>query len=302
MMECVLETSVDNHTSAIIDVCEGESKDANENTMLGSFILHDIPAAPKGVKDTPQFGRGSSKKSKGSGSDSPRSKWVTRDMIKTSKCGDKVLNPQSLCEFNRTTGIHVLNKVSVVKDKDGEDKAPIVVKDKAAIVVDKPINVVKDKADVLKGPVAKEKNNADVVKDKPTNVVNDKANVVKAVVAKGKDKANVEKAPVAKDKDKANVKKAMIAKDKDKADVVKDKRTNVVKDKADMVKVAVTKGKDKADVVNAPIAKDKENANVVKAPVAKDKDKDKAPVTKDKENADVVKAPVSMDKDKDFFI
>ncbi|GJW48108.1 mutator type transposase [Tanacetum coccineum] len=48
MMECVLETSVDNHTSAIIDVCEGESKDANENTMLGSFILHDIPAAPKG--------------------------------------------------------------------------------------------------------------------------------------------------------------------------------------------------------------------------------------------------------------
>ncbi|GJR59050.1 heat shock cognate 70 kDa protein-like protein [Tanacetum coccineum] len=48
MMECVLETSVDNHTSATIDVCAGESKDANENTMLGSFILHDIPAAPKG--------------------------------------------------------------------------------------------------------------------------------------------------------------------------------------------------------------------------------------------------------------
>ncbi|GKC52576.1 heat shock cognate 70 kDa protein-like protein [Tanacetum coccineum] len=48
MMECVLETSVDNHTSATIDVCAGESKDANENTMLGSLILHDIPPAPKG--------------------------------------------------------------------------------------------------------------------------------------------------------------------------------------------------------------------------------------------------------------
>ncbi|GJU96934.1 heat shock cognate 70 kDa protein-like protein, partial [Tanacetum coccineum] len=37
------------HTDTRNDgVCEGESKDANENTMLGSFILHDIPAAPKG--------------------------------------------------------------------------------------------------------------------------------------------------------------------------------------------------------------------------------------------------------------
>nr|GEU66720.1 hypothetical protein [Tanacetum cinerariifolium] len=85
-----------------------------------------------------------------------------------------------------------------------------------------------------------------------------------------------------------NVEKASVAKNKDKADVVKDKPTNVVRDKAHVVKAAVAKGKDKANVVNVPVAKDKENAHVVKAPVAKDKDKDKA--------------LVAMDKDKDFFI
>nr|GEZ24485.1 hypothetical protein [Tanacetum cinerariifolium] len=38
-------------------------------------------------------------------------------------------------------------------------------------------------------------------------------------------------------KDKADVVKASVAKDKDKANVVKDKPTNVVKDKADFDKV-----------------------------------------------------------------
>ena len=48
MKERVFVTSVDNRTSYKIDVCEGESKDANENTMLGSIVFHDIPAAPEG--------------------------------------------------------------------------------------------------------------------------------------------------------------------------------------------------------------------------------------------------------------
>nr|GFA25772.1 hypothetical protein [Tanacetum cinerariifolium] len=60
-------------------------------------------------------------------------------------------------------------------------------------------------ADVVKAPVAKDKDKADVVKDKSTNVVKDKADVVKAVVSKDKDKANVVKAPVSNDKEKVDV-------------------------------------------------------------------------------------------------
>ncbi|GJV81419.1 hypothetical protein Tco_1517289 [Tanacetum coccineum] len=85
-----------------------------------------------GVKNKPQFGRGSSKKSKVIGSDSPR----------------------------------ILNKVLVVKDKACVDKAPDVVKDKADVVKDKLTNVVNDKADVVKESVAKDKDKVDVVKDK----------------------------------------------------------------------------------------------------------------------------------------
>ncbi|GJX07772.1 putative heat shock protein 70 family, peptide-binding domain protein [Tanacetum coccineum] len=48
MKKRVFETSVDNHTSANFCVFEGESKDTNENTMLGSFVIHGIPAAPEG--------------------------------------------------------------------------------------------------------------------------------------------------------------------------------------------------------------------------------------------------------------
>ncbi|GKC59047.1 putative heat shock protein 70 family, peptide-binding domain protein, partial [Tanacetum coccineum] len=50
MKKRVFETSVDNHTSANFCVFEGESKDTNENTMLGSFVIHGIPAAPEGNK------------------------------------------------------------------------------------------------------------------------------------------------------------------------------------------------------------------------------------------------------------
>nr|GEX26974.1 hypothetical protein [Tanacetum cinerariifolium] len=108
-------------------------------------------------------------------------------------------------EFNPTTGVQVLNKVSVVKDKACVDKAPDVVKDKANVVKDKPTNVVKDKADVVKAPVVKDKDKADVVKDKSTNVFKDKADVVKAYVAKEKDKVDVVKAPIAKENDKFDV-------------------------------------------------------------------------------------------------
>ncbi|GKB29631.1 hypothetical protein Tco_0869032 [Tanacetum coccineum] len=75
---------------------------------------------------------------------------------------------------------------------------------------------VKDKADVVKAPVAKDKDKGDLVKDKPTNVVKDKADVVKAAVSKDKDKADVVKAPVAKDKEKVDVVKAPVVKDNDK--------------------------------------------------------------------------------------
>ncbi|GJR44296.1 YTH domain-containing protein [Tanacetum coccineum] len=45
----------------------------------------------RGFKDKPQVGRGFPKKSKVIGSDSPRSKWVTRNMIMSTKHGHKTL-------------------------------------------------------------------------------------------------------------------------------------------------------------------------------------------------------------------
>nr|GFA81937.1 hypothetical protein [Tanacetum cinerariifolium] len=44
------------------------------------------------VKDKPQVGRGP-----------PRSRWITKDMIMAAKHGDKVLNVQSVSEFNPAT-------------------------------------------------------------------------------------------------------------------------------------------------------------------------------------------------------
>nr|GEX71326.1 hypothetical protein [Tanacetum cinerariifolium] len=79
---------------------------------------------------------------------------------------------------------------------------------------DMDVKSVKDKVDVVKASVAKDKDKADVVKDKPTNVVKD--DVVKAAVSKDKDKADVVKAPVAKDKEKVDMVKAPVAKDNDK--------------------------------------------------------------------------------------
>ncbi|GKA23591.1 hypothetical protein Tco_0709624 [Tanacetum coccineum] len=104
-----------------------------------------------GVKDKPQVDCGSPKKSKDIGSDSPMSKWVMRDMIMSTKHGDKVLNPQPVSsEFNPTMGVQVVNKpiivvvadkADVVKKSVVADKAPVIA-DKAPVVVDKPANVV----------------------------------------------------------------------------------------------------------------------------------------------------------------
>ncbi|GJY87027.1 hypothetical protein Tco_0501655, partial [Tanacetum coccineum] len=112
-----------------------------------------------GVKDKPQVG-----------SLSPR-KWRTRDMIVTATHGDKVLNVQSVSEFNPTIGIQVLKPL--VKDK------PLV---KKPLVVEKPVTVVvKDKATVKNPAVV-------ATVKKPANVVEKPAVLVKE---KDKDKVQV---------------------------------------------------------------------------------------------------------------
>nr|GEW55925.1 hypothetical protein [Tanacetum cinerariifolium] len=115
-----------------------------------------------------------SKKWKVIGSDSPRSKWVMRDMIMSSKHGDKVLIAQPV----------VTDKAPVVKDKAPvvADKALIVANKHKAdvvklsnVVADKLINVVvADNADVgkalgKKSIVGKDTGLSDILKYKPKN-------------------------------------------------------------------------------------------------------------------------------------
>nr|GEW62119.1 hypothetical protein [Tanacetum cinerariifolium] len=57
-----------------------------------SKVKATIPSMKRGVKDKPQVGRVSPKVSKVIGSESPRSKWVIRDMITSTKHGVKVVN------------------------------------------------------------------------------------------------------------------------------------------------------------------------------------------------------------------
>ncbi|GKD48799.1 hypothetical protein Tco_1277775, partial [Tanacetum coccineum] len=96
------------------------------------------------VKDKPQVDCGSPKKSKVIGSDSPMSKWVTRDMIMSTKHGDKLLNPQPVSsEFNPTMGVQVMNKlINIVVAYKANVVKKSVVADKAPVVADKPANVV----------------------------------------------------------------------------------------------------------------------------------------------------------------
>ncbi|GKD17694.1 hypothetical protein Tco_1206852, partial [Tanacetum coccineum] len=65
------------------------------------------------------------------GSGSPRSKWVTRDMIMSTKPSEKVFSPKPMSGFNPTIG-YVVKSASNVKDK-------------VTVVVDKPTDVVKYK-------------------------------------------------------------------------------------------------------------------------------------------------------------
>ncbi|GJW09171.1 hypothetical protein Tco_1571594 [Tanacetum coccineum] len=137
-----------------------------------------------GVKDKPQVSRVSPKKSKVIGSDSPRKKWVTRDMIASTKHAVKVVNAQPVSEFNLNPVVadkdNVVKK-TVVVDKDDVVKK-LVVADKDD-VVKKP--VVADKAPTtvvvsVKVPVVKKSVKASsVVADKPSSVVADKVDVVK---------------------------------------------------------------------------------------------------------------------------
>nr|GEY61811.1 ribonuclease H-like domain-containing protein [Tanacetum cinerariifolium] len=96
-------------------------------------------------------------------SGSSRSKWVTRDMIRLMKPGDKVLNPKPVSQFNPNTS-------DVVKSSIGT-KSGVVVKDKVSGVVTKYVgDVAKDKASV--GDIAKDKvSGGDVAKDKVSGVV-----------------------------------------------------------------------------------------------------------------------------------
>ncbi|GKB10260.1 hypothetical protein Tco_0844183, partial [Tanacetum coccineum] len=132
-----------------------------------------------GVKDKPQVDCGSPKKSKVIGSDSPMSKWVTRDMIVSTKHVVKVVNAQPISEFNPITRVQVVNKPIdvVVADNAKLGKNP----------------VVADKDDLVKKPVVADKD--DLVKK---TVVADKDDVVKKSVVADKD--DVVKKPVVADK------------------------------------------------------------------------------------------------------
>ncbi|GJU69563.1 hypothetical protein Tco_1255822, partial [Tanacetum coccineum] len=122
-----------------INVLDNVSKD------IASMILKRVDYIDAhGVKDKPQVDCGSPKKSKVIGSDSPMSKWVTRDMNMSTKHGDKVLNPRPVSsEFNPTTGVQVVNKpINVVVADKADVVKKSVVADKALVVADKPANVV----------------------------------------------------------------------------------------------------------------------------------------------------------------
>ncbi|GKD07514.1 hypothetical protein Tco_1187199 [Tanacetum coccineum] len=146
-----------------------------------------------GVKDKPRVGRVSPKKSKVIGSDSPRKKWVTRDMIVSTKHAFKV---DDVVKKTVVVDKDDVVKKSAVTDKDDVVKKPVVA-DKAPTTV-----VVSDKAlatDNDKGSLS-----VDVV---PDDIVLNKASVVvkqKPVKVNENSAVNVGKAPV-KDKVKALV-------------------------------------------------------------------------------------------------
>ncbi|GJX41346.1 ulp1 protease family, C-terminal catalytic domain-containing protein [Tanacetum coccineum] len=235
------------------------------NMCIGCHDGNMFEKDDDGVKDKPQVGRVSPKKSKVIGSDSPRKKWVTRDMIASTKHAVKVVNAQPASEFNPITGVQVVNKYIdvVVADNTKLGKNPVVA-DKDDVIKK---TVVSDKDDVVKKPVVADKD--DVVK-KP--VIADKAPTTVVVSVK---------VPVVK----KSVKASSVVADKpssvvaDKVDVVKD-NINVVADKVAKENVLSVVA-DKASNINVVAVADKASDALKNKPAEKGK---KPIVGKDKEN------------------
>ncbi|GJT65959.1 hypothetical protein Tco_1017439 [Tanacetum coccineum] len=220
-------------------------------------------------------------------------------MITSTEHGVKVLNPQSVSEFNPTTGVQVLNKVSVDKDNVDVDKAPV--------VVYKPTKV-KDKAPVKKPTAVMEKPTAVVVKDL-TVVVNEKASV------KDNDKAPVKKPAAVVEKSAAVVVKdpAVVVNEMASVQVLNKALTVMANDSAELDKYK-DKEKEKApDVVNykasaalkinAADVKEKSVGNGKKSTVGKDKASSDIPKDKPKNNTpDVVKEGSKPNRKQKFIL
>ncbi|GJT88172.1 putative reverse transcriptase domain-containing protein [Tanacetum coccineum] len=235
------------------------------NMCIGCHDGNMFEKDDDGVKDKPRVGRVSPKKSKVIGSDSPRKKWVTRDMIASTKHAVKVVNAQPVSEFNPITGVQVVNKPIdvVVADNAKLGKNPVVA-DKDDVVKK---TVVADKDDVVKKTVVAHK--YDVVK-KP--VVADKApNTVVVSVKVPVVKKSVKASSVVADKPSSVV--------ADKVDVVKD-NINVVADKVVKENVLSVVA-DKASNINVVAVADKASDALKNKPAGKGK---KPVVGKDKEN------------------
>nr|GEV31733.1 retrovirus-related Pol polyprotein from transposon TNT 1-94 [Tanacetum cinerariifolium] len=190
---------------------------------------------------------------KGVGRGSPMKSKVMRDMIMSTKLGDKVL----------------------IRYKSSD-----LVKDKVVVVKDT-VDMFKDKVDVVKKP-------AEVVKD--TTPVKDKVDVVKdkahddvVSVVKGKLAVDVVSDQVQVNVVVDNVKDGMVS-DKVKDDVVKDNAPDVVKDKAPAVvkkKPANVKEKSAGNVVKEKLP------TVVKGKKPKADVKEKSTGVKDKVSSDI---------------
>ncbi|GKC76823.1 hypothetical protein Tco_1127597, partial [Tanacetum coccineum] len=147
--------------------------------------------------------------------------------------------PQPVSEFNPTTGIQVLNK--------------------APVVADKPTNVVKDMAGVVKPLVVKDKVKEKAPVKKPAAVVVKDSGVVVKEKASVKDK---DKAPLVKDKYKA-LASSVVVNDPAEVDKDKDKKKALVKDKDKaQVSIVTSAGKGKKsdvgmDKATSDISKDK---------------------------------------------
>ncbi|GJZ61762.1 hypothetical protein Tco_0617899 [Tanacetum coccineum] len=230
-------------------------------------------------------------KSKVTGSDSPKSRWIPMSERLLNKPGDDIVfNPQPICQYNHITG-------EVIKESD---KAPIVKK--------KPVDVIK------KSTVVKESDKASVVAAVviEKSAVDEKDNPkVTSKVSKGKSldvfkykrktelpKDNQKDNPKDKESDKASVVAAVVGEKM----AIDEKNNRKVTSKVSKV----SDESDKATVV-APVLKEKPAYVIEKSTVVKESDKvsvvkesDKAPVVKESDKVPVV-APVLKEKPADVI-